>query len=33
MIRDIIKLFKNGEVQATILGLGFMIVVLIIINL
>lgn len=33
MIKDLLKIFKNGEVQATILGLGFMIVVLIIINL
>lgn len=33
MIKDSLKIFKNGEVQATILGLGFMIVVLIIINL
>ena len=33
MIKDLLKIFKDGEVQATILGLGFMIVVLIIINL
>ena len=33
MIKDLLKIFKNGEVQATILGLGFMIAVLIIINL
>lgn len=33
MIKDFLKLFKDGEVQATILGLGFMIIVLIIINL
>lgn len=33
MIKDLLKIFKNGEVQATTLGLGFMIVVLIIINL
>lgn len=33
MIKDLLKIFKDGEVQATILGLGFMVVVLIIINL
>lgn len=33
MIKDFIKFIKDGEVQAVVLGLGFMVVVLIIINL